>query len=101
MHSVQEIRTVGNNVACVKPIECTVLTGEWRIYANSNVPVKYMRKAGGSAVRDSHYWDNILKLKTKWKAQIFFVLAKIVKCVLSLLPGNETMKGVHQQTRRH
>ena len=42
---------------------------------------------GGSVVRD-HYWHKVLQLKTPLGKQKFDVLAKTVKCALSLSHGN-------------
>ena len=36
--SVQKIRKVGNSLPCVKPEELTVLTDEWRVYAETDIP---------------------------------------------------------------
>ena len=36
--SVEKIRKVGDSLPCIKPEELTVLTDEWRIYAETDIP---------------------------------------------------------------
>ena len=39
--SVEKIRKVGDSLPCIKPEELTVLTDEWRIYAETDVPEEW------------------------------------------------------------
>ena len=48
---------------CIKPEELTVLTDEWRIYAETDIPEEWVQMEDGSAVRVDHYWSKVLKLK--------------------------------------
>ena len=60
--SVEKIRKVGDSLPCIKPEELAVLTDEWRIYAETDIPEEWAQK-DGSAVRVDQYWSKVLKLK--------------------------------------
>ena len=85
--SVEKIRKVGDSLLCIKPEELTVLTNEWRIYAETDIPEEWAQK-DGSAVRVDPYWSKVLKLKSVSGSQKFSVLGKVIKCALSLSHGN-------------
>ena len=72
---------------CIKPEELTVLTDEWRIYAETDIPEEWAQK-DGSAVRVDQYWNKVLKLKSVSGSQKFSMLGKVIKCALSLSHGN-------------
>ena len=48
--SVEKIRKVGDSLPCIKPEALTVLTDEWRIYAETDIPEEWAQK-DGSAVK--------------------------------------------------
>ena len=52
--SIQKIRKVGNSLPCVKPEEFTVLTDEWRVYAETDIPEEWVNKEDGLSVRADH-----------------------------------------------
>ena len=85
--SVEKIRKVGDSLPCIKPEELTVLTDEWRIYAETDIPEEWAQK-DGLAVRVDQYWSKVLKLKSVSGSQKFGVLGKVIKCALSLSHGN-------------
>ena len=85
--SVEKIRKVGDSLPCIKPEELTVLTDEWRIYAETDIPEEWAQK-DGSAVRVDQYWSKVLKLKSVSVSQKFSVLGKVIKCALSFSHGN-------------
>ena len=85
--SSQKIRVVWNILACVKPEELTLLTDDWRIYAETDIPQEWIQKDGGSAVTKDHCWGQVLQLKTPLGSQKFSVLAKAVKSAQSLSHG--------------
>ena len=85
--SFEKIRKVGDSLLCIKPEELTVLTDEWRIYAEADIPEEWAQKHG-SAVRVDQYWSKVLKLKSVSGSQKFSVLGKVIKCALSLSYGN-------------
>ena len=85
--SVEKIRKVGDSLPCIKLEELTVLTDEWRIYAETDIPEEWAQK-DGSAVRVYQYWSKVLKLKSVLGSQKFSVLGKVIKCALSLSHGN-------------
>ena len=62
--SVEKIRKVGDSSPCIKPEELTVLTDEWRIYAETDIPEEWAQK-DGSAVRVDQYWSKVLKQAEK------------------------------------
>ena len=41
--SLQKIRLVGSQLPCVKPEEVILLTGEWRIYAETDIPEEWIQ----------------------------------------------------------
>ena len=84
---VEKIRKVGDSLPCIKPEELTVLTDEWRIYAETDIPEEWTQK-DGSAIRVDQYWSKELKLKSVSGSQKFSVLGKVIKCELSLSHGN-------------
>ena len=84
----QKIRLVGSQLPCVKPEEVILLTDEWRIYAVTDLPEEWIQQEDGSIVRVDHYWHKVLQLKTPLGKRKFDVLAKTVKCALSLSHGN-------------
>ena len=86
--SLQKIRLVGSLLPCVKPEEVILLTDEWRMYAETDIPEEWIQQEGGSVVGVDHYWHKVLQLKTPLGKQKFDVLAKTVKCALSLSHGN-------------
>ena len=86
--SLQKIRLVGSQLPCVKPEEVILLTDEWRIYAETDIPEEWIQQEDGSVVRVDHYWHKVLQLKTPLGKRKFDVLAKTVKCALSLSHGN-------------
>ena len=85
--SVEKIRKVGDSLPCIKPEDLTVLTDEWRIYAETDIPEEWAQK-DGSAVRVDQYWSKVLKLKSVSGSQKFSMLGKVIKCTLSLSHGN-------------
>ena len=64
------------------------LTDEWRVYAETDIPQKWVQKEDGTPVRIDQYWNQALQLKTPLGSQKFSVLAKTVKCALGLSHGN-------------
>ena len=78
---------LGDSLPCIKPEELTVLTDEWRIYAETDIPEEWAQK-DGSAVRVDQYWSKVLKLKSVSGSQKFSVLGTVIKCALSLSNGN-------------
>ena len=72
---------------CIKPEELTVLTDEWRIYAETDIPEEWTQK-DGSAVGVDQCWSKVQKLKSVSGSQKFSVLGKVIKCALSLSHGN-------------
>ena len=85
--SVEKIRKVGDSLPCIKPEELIVLTDEWRISAETDIPEEWAQK-DGSAVRVDQYWSKVLKLKSVSGSQKFSMLGKVIKCALSLSHGN-------------
>ena len=77
-----------------------LLTDEWRIYAETDIPEEWIQQEDGSVVRVDHYWHKVLQLKTPLGKRKFDVLAKTVKCALSLSHGNADMKEVCLSTRK-
>ena len=101
IRSVQKIRVVGSSLPCVKPEELTLLTDEWRVYAETDIPQKWLQKEDGTPVRTDHLWNQVLQLKTPLGSQKFSVLAKTVKCALGLSQGNadnESSLSVNKKT---
>ena len=59
--SIQKIkRVVGNSFQCVKTEELTLLTGEWQMYAEMNIPQDWLQQKDGKTARVDHYWNKIL-----------------------------------------
>ena len=85
--SVEKSRKVGDSLPCIKPEELAVLTDEWQIYAETDIPEEWAQK-DGSAVRVDRYWSKVMKLKSVSGSQKFSVLGKVIKCALSLSHGN-------------
>ena len=48
----------------MKPEELTLLTDEWRIYAETDIPQEWVQKEDGTPVRIYQYWNQVLQLKT-------------------------------------
>ena len=88
MRSIQKIRVVGSSLPCVKSVELTLLTDEWRVYAETDIPQEWVQKEDGTPVRIDQYWSQVLQLKNLLENQMFSVLAKTVKCALGLSHGN-------------
>ena len=88
IRSIQKIRVVGSSLLCVKPEELTLLTDEWRVYAETDIPQEWVQKEGGTPITIGQHWNHVLQLKTPLGSQKFSVLAKIVKCALGLFHGN-------------
>ena len=42
---------MGNSLPCVKPEEHIVLTDEWRVYADTDIPEEWMNKEDVSSVK--------------------------------------------------
>ena len=72
----------------MKSEEVILLTDEWRMYAETDIPKEWIQQEGGSVVRVDHYWHKVIQLKTPLGKQKFDVLAKTVKCAPSLSHGN-------------
>ena len=87
--SVEKIRKVGDSLPCIKPEELAVLTDEWRIYAETDIPEEWTQTDGGA----DQYWSKVLKLKSVSGSQKFSVLGKVIKCTLSLSHGNVDNEG--------
>ena len=98
--SLQKIRLVGSLLPCVKPEEVILLTDEWRMYAETDIPEEWIQQEGGSVVRVDHYWHKVVQLKTHLGKQKFDVLAKTVKCALVDHMGMQTIKEVCLSTRK-
>ena len=64
IRSIQKIRVVGSSLPCVKPEEFTLLTDEWRVYAETDIPQEWVQKEYGTPVRIDRYWNQVLQLKT-------------------------------------
>ena len=86
--SVQKIRVLCSYLPSVKSEELIPLTDEWRIYAEIDISQDWILKEDGSVARVDHYWNKVLQLKTQLGSQRFSVLAKAVKCALTLSHGN-------------
>ena len=90
MTSVKKIRKVGDSLPCIKPEELAVLTDDWRIHGETDIPEEWAQK-DGSAVRVDQYWSKVLKLKRVPGNQKFSVLGKVIKCALSLSINKKTL----------
>ena len=88
-----EIRVLGSYLPSVKSEELILLTDEWRIYAEIDIPQDWIQKEDGSVARVDHYWNKVLQLKTQLGSQRFSVLAKAVKCALTVSHGNADNEG--------
>ena len=64
------------------------MSGDWRVYAETDIPEERVNKEDGSSVRVGHYWNKVLALKSVVGSQRFCVLTKVIKCALSLSHGN-------------
>ena len=98
--SAEKIRKVGDSLPCIKPEALTVLTDEWRIYAETDIPEEWTQK-DDSAVRVDQYWTKVLKLKSVSGSEKFSVLGKVIKCTLSLSHGdaeNERSLSINRNT---
>ena len=99
--SVEKIRKVGDSLPCIKPEELAVLTDEWRIYAETDIPEEWAQK-DGLAVRVDQYWSKVLKLKSVSGSQKFSALGKVIKCALSCLShgnaDNEKSLSINKNT---
>ena len=67
--SLQKIRLVGSQLPCVKP-EVILLTDEWRIYAETDIPEEWIQQEDGSVVRVDHYWHKILVTNTTREVKV-------------------------------
>ena len=67
----------------MKPEELTLLTDEWRVYAETDIPQEWVQKEDGTPVRIDQYWNEVLQLKTPLGSQKFSVLAKTVNFALN------------------
>ena len=41
-----------------------LLTKEWRIYAEIDIPEEWIQQEDGSVVRVDHYWHKVIQLRT-------------------------------------
>ena len=98
--SVQKIRVLGSYLPSVKSEELILLTNEWRIYVEIDIPQDWIQKEDGSVARVDLYWNKVLQLKTQLGSQRFSVLAKAVKCALTLSHGNADNER-SLSTRKH
>ena len=108
---------MGSSLPCVKPEELTLLTGEWRVCAETDIPQEWVQKEDSLHIQTTNirklygfvyyfllrqqYWIQILQLKTPLGSQEFSVLAKTVKCALGLSHGNadnERILSVNKKT---
>ena len=48
--SIQKIMAVGKELPCIKPEELTVLTDEWRMYAEAEIPDEWLQDKDGKTV---------------------------------------------------
>ena len=78
--SLQKIRLVGSQLPCVKPEEVILLTDEWRMYAETDIPEEWIQQEDGSVVRVDHYWHKVLQLKTPLGKRKFDVLVNTKVC---------------------
>ena len=78
-----QFRKVGNSLPCVKPEELTVLTVEWWVYAETDIPKEWVNMEDGL-----QFIITGIKLKSVVGSQRFCVLPKMNKCALSLSHGN-------------
>ena len=64
IRSIQKIRVVGSSLPCDKPEELTLLTDDWGVYAEIDIPQEWVQKEDGTPVRIDQYWNHLLQLKT-------------------------------------
>ena len=87
------IRSIQKLRECVKPEELTLLTDEWRVYAEKDIPQEWVQ-------RKMEHLSELINTGIKfcsWRlplgSQKFSVLAKTVKCALGLSHGNADNEG--------
>ena len=62
--SIQKIRFVGNNIPHVKTEEMILLTDEWQMYTEINIPQDWLQQKDGKTARVDHYWNKVLQSKS-------------------------------------
>ena len=100
--SVQRITMTGNSLPCITPEELTVLIDELRVYTEMDIPAQWLQKDEGSVVRIDHYSDKVIQLKDALGGERFCVLAKVIKCAISLSHGNaDTERSLSVNKKKH
>ena len=51
------------SLPCVKTEELILLTDEWQMYAEMNIPQDWLQQKDGKTARVDHYWNKVLQSK--------------------------------------
>ena len=74
---------------------------EWRVYAERDIPAQSLQKDEGSFVTVDHYSDKVLQLKDALGRERFCVLAKVIKCAISLSHGHADTERSLSVNKKH
>ena len=70
------------------------------MYAEMNIPQDWLQQKYGKTVRVDHYWNKVLQSKSAIGSPYFNILAKTVKCELSLSHGNSDNEQSLSQNKK-
>ena len=68
----------------MKPEELTLLTDEWRVYAETDIPQEWVQKGDGTPVRIDQYWNQVLQLKTIREPNVQYACQNCEICLRSI-----------------
>ena len=70
------------------------------MYAEMNIPQDWLQEKDGKTARVDHYWTKVLQSKSAVGSPQFNILAKTVKCALSLSYGNSDNEQSLSQNKK-
>ena len=76
------------------------MTDEWQMYADMNIPQDWLLQIDGKTARVDHYWNKVLQSKSAVGSPQFNILAKTVKCALSLSHANSDNEQSLSQNKK-
>ena len=88
---VKKIKYVAEKMPCVKTEEISSVVDEWKLYMEVEIPKSWYKVEHDDyeeVKRVDEYWAKVLALKNTISEAKFPLLAKVVKCSLSLSHGN-------------
>ena len=99
--SIQKIRALGKELPYIKPEDLTVLTDEWRMYAEAEIPDEWLQDKGGKTVELTISGAKFFRWEPHMEVKSSVCWPKLWSVLWLFHMGMLIMREACKQIRRH